>query len=511
MEAPARSSSSSAAQEIERCCQAIESSRRLHDAKQQVRVLPLHGSLPPQQQRKAFDRPPDGVRKIVVSTNVAETSVTIADVVHVIDAGLAKVNSWNAATRMVTFRDERICAASAEQRRGRAGRVKEGHCYRMWPAKERLVPQAAPEIQRAPLEDLVLDACLLGASNPASFIADVLTPPKPSAVSQAVENLVSLQAIDNGEERSSLKLTPLGVHLGRLPVDPRLGKMLLLASLLECLSPILSVAAALSASARVFNAPRDKQEEASNAQREAYGSAKSDPLALAAAYDGWVAAREAGGNKAERAYCDAHYLNTKGLREIENGRRELLQHLQAAGFVEAPASVASASAHAHNVPLLRGIICAAFYPNLASATRTTAQGSRQQYEKLTLAGGDVQAWAHPSSINARLPKRRAACMSIRRRSTQAGSSSARRRECRHRRCCSLAPNLSSWMWSESSRAGASSSAAAACASAPSRRRCSCTSYSAASSTGCSPAKRGIQRRGRRGRPPARRCSRRSER
>ena len=394
----------SGAREIERCCQAIESSRRLHDAKQQVRVLPLHGSLPPQQQRKAFDRPPDGVRKIVVSTNVAETSVTIADVVHVIDAGLAKVNSWNAATRMVTFRDERICAASAEQRRGRAGRVQEGHCYRMWPAKERLVPQAAPEIQRAPLEDLVLDACLLGASNPASFIADVLTPPKPSAVSQAVENLVSLQAIDNGEERSSLKLTPLGVHLGRLPVDPRLGKMLLLASLLECLSPILSVAAALSASARVFNAPRDKQEEASNAQREAYGSAKSDPLALAAAYDGWVAAREAGGNKAERAYCDAHYLNTKGLREIENGRRELLQHLQAAGFVEAPASVASASAHAHNVPLLRGIICAAFYPNLASATRTTAQGSRQQYEKLTLAGGDVQAWAHPSSINARPSK-----------------------------------------------------------------------------------------------------------
>ena len=466
----------SGTREIEQCCSMLLGSIPLRrgfgvarDVQMPIRVVPLHGSLPSFAQRRAFEVPPDGIRKVVVATNVAETSVTIADVVHVIDAGLVKMNRWNPATRLVTFKDERVCAASAEQRRGRAGRVRPGHCYRLWPAKACLVPQAAPEIQRAPLEDLILDACLLGASAPAAFLADVPTPPNPKAVALALDNLVSLQAVEHASPSSAtssssslmpgdegrlmspwcaapnapaLRLTPLGVHLGRLPVDPRIGKLLLLAALTECLHPILSVAASLSTTARVFHAPRDKQNDASAAQARTFGSLRSDPLAIAAAFDGWAAARDAGGGRGEREYCDAHFLNSKALREIEAGRRELLMQLQAVGFVPLPsadtapkqkadgagppAAAAAAtggdgdsnsrspgkmpcSAHAGNVELQRGVICAALYPNVAAATRTTAHGSRQQYEKLALSGersssGDVQAWMHPSSINARPDK-----------------------------------------------------------------------------------------------------------
>ena len=433
--------------EIEQCCHALLGSSTLRRGlgvtrgEMPIRVVPLYGSLPSFQQRRAFDAPPEGTRKIVVATNVAETSVTIADVVHVIDVGLVKMNRWNPATRLVTFKDERVCNASAEQRRGRAGRVQAGHCYRLWPASVKLVPQAAPEIQRAPLEDIILDACLLGASAPAAFLADVPTPPNPKAVALALENLVSLQAIElapssatapalpggaqlggwrAAPNASALRLTPLGVHLGRLPVDPRVGKLLLLAALTECLHPILSVAAALSTSVRVFQAPRDKQNAASEAQLRAFGAGRSDPLAIAAAFDGWMAAREVtGGRTAEREYCDAHFLSSKALREIEAGRKELLQQLQAVGFVptppageakqdrngDGPTYSTPCSAHAGNIALQRGIICAAFYPHVAAATRTTAHGSRQQYEKLVLAGpGDVQAWMHPSSINARPDK-----------------------------------------------------------------------------------------------------------
>lgn len=234
----------------------------------------------------------------------------------------------------------------------------------------------------------------------------------------------------------ALRLTPLGLHISSLPLDARLAKMLLLAALCGCLDPLLSVAAALSAggtSRGVFNAPRDKQEAASAAQREAFGSMRSDPLAIAAAYAGWERARAEGGAKAERAFCDAHYLNSKALREVQMGRAELARHLNAAGFLPPadkesggggggaksdrpstlqtlassssgvpPCMVAAASIHSHNEPLLRGIICAAFYPNVCSATRTTATGGgRSSYEKLALACGDIQAWMHPSSINAK--------------------------------------------------------------------------------------------------------------
>ena len=322
-----------------------------------------------------------------------------------IDAGLAKLLRWDPATRMTSLRDERISAASADQRRGRAGRTRPGWCYRLWPKEEVLAEATPAEMSRAPLEDVVLDACLLGAPSPAALLADAPSPPKPAAVAQAVENLLELQAIERvmggaagapaggwcggvgggglgGNPNHAILLTPLGVHLGRLPLDPRVGKMLLLAALTGCLHPMLSAAASLAAPRSVFSAPRERQAEASAAQRAAWGALRSDPLAVAAAYDGWVAARRAGGGAAERAYCEQHHLNGRALRELERERRELARHLAASGFAaaEAPApgaaaAVPAASAHASDVALMRGVICAALYPHLAKAERATAHGS----------------------------------------------------------------------------------------------------------------------------------------
>ena len=442
----------SGAREIERCCAEIEGSRRLREVP--LRVVPLHGSLPPAAQRRAFEVAPPGTRKVVVATNVAETSVTISDIVHVIDSGLVKSKGWNACTRLASLRDERVSSASAAQRRGRAGRVQEGHCYRLWPAKFRLMPQALPEMSRVPLEEIILDLSLLGAPSAASLLAQAPTPPSPTAVRAASQNLIELQAIElrvakagagagarggagggldglvargnpnailGNPNAPSYQLTPLGWHMGSLPVDPRIGKMMLLAAVCGCLHPILSVAAALSLSGRsIFLSPHGKQVDASTAQRAAFGALRSDQLALAAAYDAWVEAREEGGARAERALCDRLFLNGQALREVERGRRELLHHLISAGFVPAsvpgpaPTSVpASAHAsdlakamspHASDLALLRGIVCAALYPNVAAATRTTAQQSHACYEKLTLAGGELQAWMHPSSLNAQVEK-----------------------------------------------------------------------------------------------------------
>ena len=414
----------------------------------------------------------------MVATNVAETSVTIADVTHVIDVGRLKATRYHAATRMASLKAEWVSSAAAAQRRGRAGRVAPGTCYRLWPEAMALDAQMAPEMLRAPLEELLLNAAMLGVASPAAFLSRALQPPPRASVDAAMRNLLELQALapasppqsssspgaaweDLGPNPNrpaaattpaaaiasggSFELTPLGFHLASLPLDPRLGKLLLLSCLCGCAERALTVAAALSSAKSVFAAGgpgRDRQEAASDAHRAAFGASRSDLLAAAAAYDGWVAACAAGGSRAERVYCDEHYLSGKALREVEATRAQLHSQLVRAGLMRpaeqpqpqpqpqppqpqpqpqrasaAPDAVGDAEALAARVAsakaaaalaaddaLLRGVICAALYPNLALAERQRAK-SGAAYEKLVVGGGagggmETQAWFHPSSVNA---------------------------------------------------------------------------------------------------------------
>ena len=121
-------------------------------------VVPLHGSLPPRDQRRAFQRPPKDSRKVVVSTNVAETSITIDDVVHVVDTGRAREIRYNAASGVASLSEVRVARAATTQRAGRAGRVKPGMCWHAYPEADLgvLPAHAAPEMLRTPLQDLVL-------------------------------------------------------------------------------------------------------------------------------------------------------------------------------------------------------------------------------------------------------------------------------------------------------------------------------------------------------------------
>eukprot|EP00315_Gephyrocapsa_oceanica_P024412 CAMPEP_0185467736 /NCGR_PEP_ID=MMETSP1365-20130426/97380_1 /TAXON_ID=38817 /ORGANISM="Gephyrocapsa oceanica, Strain RCC1303" /LENGTH=543 /DNA_ID=CAMNT_0028074473 /DNA_START=153 /DNA_END=1782 /DNA_ORIENTATION=- len=418
----------SGAREIERCCSALRSRPSLHGAW----VRPLHGSLSPAEQRRAFEVPPPPTRKVVVSTNVAETSVTIGDVVHVVDCGLAKVTRYSEATRIGSLRDEPISLASVA--RAHLARERRAATRPRWPRRSRPLLQAvgsvgaalagaaagdAPRAVRrgAPWRVRARRAVACGAARERAHAAAA------DAIGFALARLLERQAVERVEAARTLppaggrlpaaggvtyRCTPLGGHLSSLPLDTRLGKMLLLAALTRCLDPLLTAAAALSLGTSVFSAPRDRQQEASFLQREAYGQTRSDQLAAAAAYRGWCDARAAG---KERGYCEARYLSARALRDLEAARGELLRHLASARFVKTPTAegIAEASAFAGDDALLRGVLCAALYPNVAAATRT-APGSRaaqrKPYEKVTLpgghrSGGDAQVWIHPSSINAR--------------------------------------------------------------------------------------------------------------
>ena len=226
---------------------------KLHDALEKLpesrlwKLYPLHGSMPTSQQKDIFKSPPTGLRKVVIATNIAESSITIDDVVFVIDSGKHKEKSYDAENKIACLLPSWVSKASAHQRRGRAGRVQAGYCWHLYSKmKEReLEEYQQPEIVRTPLEQLCLQVRALrlapeGLGGVENFILKAVTPPSEKALMNALETLHRIGAFKEDES-----LSPLGRHLATLPMDPQIGKSLIYASMLGCLDPILTITALL--------------------------------------------------------------------------------------------------------------------------------------------------------------------------------------------------------------------------------------------------------------------------
>ena len=374
-------------------------------------LLPLHSMVPPAEQRRVFLRAPKGMRKIVMATNIAETAVTVDDVVFVVDSGRHKEKSYDAYTAVSTLQAAWVSQASARQRRGRAGRCRPGECYRLYSAARlaALPPFQLPELQRSPLEELALQVKLLqatgvesaaagsgpqaaalgaasasGPGSTATFLARAVEPPLGPAVEAAVTLLTDIGALAEGE-----RLTRLGRHLAALPLHPRVGKMLLFASLFDCADPALTVAAS-GAARSPFMAPSDPAaRRAADASRRAFADAAgggSDHLAVVAAYAAWQEARGSGG---ERQFCSQNYLSIGTLTMIAGLRSQLAQALSARGMP-------MASTHASSPGLVRAVLGAGLYPLVGTLLPTSTHAKPTL---ATLRGEKVRI--HPSSVNGR--------------------------------------------------------------------------------------------------------------
>ncbi|CAN0466966.1 unnamed protein product, partial [Discosporangium mesarthrocarpum] len=186
--------------EIDRLCRELDyaSATEAHFSGVQLIVLPLHGSLSPQKQRAVFDRPPQGCRKVVVSTNIAETSITIPDVTVVVDSCRVKEMGYDVARQMPRLQEVWASQDSLTQRKGRAGRVREGVSLRLIRRKTytRLPAHGTPEIRRVPLDHLVLQIKAFGIEeHPSAVLGRALDPPDPKVVSDAVDLLTELKAL----------------------------------------------------------------------------------------------------------------------------------------------------------------------------------------------------------------------------------------------------------------------------------------------------------------------------
>ena len=307
----------------------------LEDVERRFVLIPLHSTLSSEEQRLTFSKPPPGVRKVVMATNIAETSITIDDVVFVIDSGRVRETQYDPVSRMSSLVTAWCSRASSRQRRGRAGRVREGYCFHLYSSarESSLADFTTPEILRTPLDALCLQIKVLRLGDVREFLAQAIEPPPEGAIASALRSLMELDAVDAADE-----LTPLGHHLAELPVDARLGKMMLYGAMFSCLDPVLTIAASVGFRSP-FLAPMDKRDEADEAKRKLAGhGATSDHLTLVRAYAGWIRAK-ARGRAHERDFLAKAFLSAQTLRQISEMRQQYVELLDQIGFLRSGAGL----------------------------------------------------------------------------------------------------------------------------------------------------------------------------
>lgn len=394
---------------------------RLSRGSSRLFAMPLHSGVSPDEQTAVFGRPPKGRRKVICATNIAETSVTVEDVTIVVDTTRVKEMSFDALNGTSVLAETFVSQAAAQQRAGRAGRVSKGTCYRLVRRStfdNKFSPQQEPEIRRVSLEHLVLNLLSItpagfAARNPHDFLSKSMDPPESASVTAAVDNLLALGALETVHVASgksgSVRLTALGRHLSGLPVDARIGKLLIYGALFGCLEAALTIAATLSERSPFFS-PRDKREESRRA-RDKFKWGQSDLLMWVRVYDAWLDARRAGGGfRAQREFCDSNFLSRKTLVAIGDARSQLRRQLLDAGFgSDFSGGDGGLNRNEKETRVLRSVICASLYPNVirvdlpeatferkAGGTVSKAFTSREL--KMRSKSGE-RVFLHPESIN----------------------------------------------------------------------------------------------------------------
>ncbi|XP_066141105.1 putative ATP-dependent RNA helicase DHX57 [Euwallacea fornicatus] len=384
-------------------------------------ILPLHSSLTSEEQAAIFRKTKYGKRKVVLSTNLAETSVTIDDCVFVIDSGKMKEKHFDSNRNMESLETVWVTQANALQRKGRAGRVMPGVCVHLYTTHRfthNFLPQPIPEIHRIPLEQLVLNIKVL----PTFYEREIyevlgcfIEPPTEENIQSAVRRLESVGALDKNDN-----LTPLGHHLAALPVDVRIGKLMLYGAIFDCVDAALTMAACLSYK-NPFVSPFGKREEA-NRKKMSFSAGFSDQVTVLMAYKKFLTMNKRSA-VAARNFANENYLSYKTLLTIADIKYQFLELLVDIGFVPVNLSRnrrrtgqdtvlditgSEFNVNGENLRLLSSILCAALYPNIVKVltpSKTFIQSAagavpkENEAKDIKFATPKELVFMHPSSVN----------------------------------------------------------------------------------------------------------------
>jgi len=305
-------------EEIEEACKRLKrETENLGSEVGDMKCIPLYSTLPPNLQQRIFESAPpvkaNGAigRKVVISTNIAETSLTIDGVVFVIDPGFAKQKVYNPRIRVESLLVSPVSKASAQQRAGRAGRTRPGKCFRLYTEKaykQEMQDNTYPEILRSNLGSVVLNLKKLGIDDLVHF--DFMDPPAPETLMRALELLNYLGALDDDGN-----MTELGTIMAEFPLDPQLAKMLIASTEFNCSNEILSITAMLSVP-QVFMRPNEAKKQADEAKMK-FAHIDGDHLTMLNVYHAFKQSME------DPQWCYENFVNYRSLKSADNVRQQL--------------------------------------------------------------------------------------------------------------------------------------------------------------------------------------------
>jgi len=360
--------------EIEQAEQSLqETARKLGSAAPELMICPIYANLPTDLQQRIFEPTPPKCRKVVLATNIAETSLTIDNIVYVIDPGYVKENRYTPATNMESLVAVPISRASANQRAGRAGRTGPGKCFRLytkWAYYNDLPESTTPEIQRTNLNSVVLLLKSLGINDLINF--DFMDPPSPDLLIRSLEQLYALGALnDKGE------LTKVGRQMAEFPTDPMLAKAVLAADKEGCVDEVLSVISMLGEASALFYRPKDKKLQADAARARFTVREGGDHLTYLNIWNQWV------DSDFSYVWAKENFLQQRSLTRARDVRDQLAKLCDR---VEVTISTCGAA----NIQPIQRAIAAGFFPN---AARLQRGGDSYRTVK-----NNMTVHIHPSSV-----------------------------------------------------------------------------------------------------------------
>nr|XP_019579541.1 PREDICTED: putative ATP-dependent RNA helicase DHX30 isoform X1 [Rhinolophus sinicus] len=385
-------------QEIKGVQQRLQEALGVHESK--YLILPVHSNVPMMDQKAIFQQPPAGVRKIVLATNIAETSITVNDVVHVVDSGLHKEERYDLKTKVSCLETVWVSRANVIQRRGRAGRCQSGFAYHLFPRSrlEKMVPFQVPEILRTPLENLVLQAKIhMPEKTAVEFLSKAVDSPNIKAVDEAVILLQEIGVLDQREY-----LTTLGQRLAHISTDPRLAKAIVLAAIFRCLHPLLVVVSCLTRDP--FSSSLQNRAEVDKVKALLSHDSGSDHLAFVRAVAGWEEVLRWQDRSSRENYLEENLLYAPSLRFIHGLIKQFSENIYEAFLVGKPSDCTLASAqcneYSEEEELVKGVLMAGLYPNLIQVRqgKVTRQGKFKP-NSVTYRTKSGNILLHKSTIN----------------------------------------------------------------------------------------------------------------
>ncbi|KAI9820177.1 MAG: hypothetical protein M1827_005799 [Pycnora praestabilis] len=354
----------------------------------------LHSSIPAGQ-NDVFNNVAKGCRKIILSTNIAETSVTIPDVQYVVDTGKLREKRYDQVRRITKLQCTWVSKSNSRQRAGRAGRVQNGNYYALF-SKARYDSLRAiglPEILRSDLQETCLAIKAQAFKTPIrDFLSEAIEPPSPTAVDTSVVNLQKLEALTEDE-----KLTSLGRLLASLPVHPSLGKMIILGVIFRCLDPMLILGAATSERS-IFITPLERRRESNEIRLSFVEGTGSDHIALLNAFREWRHLRDRRGQHEAYSWAMRNFIHVNACKTVDQTAQQIQDILVEAGLIPYTApkdrhmsevSGRLLNENSSKIPLIKALALAGLHPNLA--VNLGGRTFRTPGEKGTM--------IHPSSIN----------------------------------------------------------------------------------------------------------------